>query len=217
MSFNTLSVVRRYGLCDRRLAYNSRGQTAGSERLAEVLGHLQAGPWAAVMQQCGHLSRKGLACLKSFSTSGGPWSGGSRCSRQVRLSLRMASSKNSLVLQRAEVRLSEWLLQRGSKLHRMEEPSSKGHCKGSEREHNIRGASCSHVWLKPLRRQVAGSDYRYLLVLSLTEDLLLQLLRPGHTAAGDAFGPETAGNLANHLTYGQRWGSCSRPPCLQNL
>ena len=73
----------------------------------------------------------------------------------MRLSLRMASSKNSPVLQSAEVRLSGWLLQHGSKLHRMEEPSSKKHwlkqCKGPESEHNMRGASCSHVWLQPLR------------------------------------------------------------------
>ena len=77
-----------------------------------------------------------MACLKSLSTSGAPWSGGSRCSRQVRLSLRIASTKNSPVLQTAGLRLTLRLLQQDGKPHRMMGPSSKRHglnkCKGRE-------------------------------------------------------------------------------------
>ena len=73
----------------------------------------------------------------------------------MRLSLRMASSKNSPVLQRAELRLSIRLLQHDSRLHRMQGPSSKAYwlkqCKGPEGDHNMRGASCSRVGLKQLR------------------------------------------------------------------
>ena len=73
----------------------------------------------------------------------------------MRLSLRIASTKNSPVLQMANLRLSVRLLQQDGKPHRMEGPSSKRHglkkCKGREVSQRS-GAAVVFSFLKGVRR-----------------------------------------------------------------